>query len=167
MNIWKMRLVASVVALCLSPMVFAQNHEHGSERPATIEKAHKMRHDMKARYQARLHDALKLNAEQELAWKQWVETHPTPAARMSAEERSAMAALNTPARMEKMLEKRQQALLQMQKHVDHLKRFYATLSAEQQKTFDEQHRKMAQRMHGRMRAGIEEIKVKRVRKQLN
>ncbi|MEY2633748.1 MAG: hypothetical protein RIR00_2402 [Pseudomonadota bacterium] len=101
--------------------------------------------DMRERMQERMtahrqkvHDALKLTPDQETAWKKYSETMQPPAAseRPSPE---AWAKLSTPERAEKMLELSKKNQERMTAHVAALKTFYATLTPEQQKTFEEQH----------------------------
>lgn len=84
--------------------------------------------------QQQLHDALKLNADQEVAWKKFSETRPGPM--RGGMQREEMQKLNAPERAEKMLEFSKQQQERMTAHVAALKTFYATLTPEQQKTFD-------------------------------
>lgn len=92
-----------------------------------------------AEHQARLHDALKLTPAQESAWKAYVEKTKPPVASTPPLTREAMEKLSTPERMEKMQEAAKLHLTAMEKHTAALKEFYATLSPEQKKTFDEMH----------------------------
>lgn len=162
MTTWKKHVLAATAALAVlstSAYVCAQGAEHhaapGADKAAMMEQMQQKRHDMMAKHQAQMHDKLKITAEQEGAWKTFVEAHQSvPHQAHSADERKAMAALNTPARMEKMLEMRRQGLATMQKHVDALKQFYAVLTPEQQKVFDDSHRRMQKRMH----KGMEKMK---------
>ena len=87
-------------------------------------------------HQQRLHDALKLTAQQEPAWSKFQETHPFA----QAGQRPAPAEftnLPAPERAEKMLELQKQHQEAMSKHVAALKEFYGQLTPEQKKTFDE------------------------------
>lgn len=91
---------------------------------------------MREHYQTALHDKLKLNASQEKAWKTFVaegkalrsRAHPDPL---------AYAGLNAPQRMEKMLGKMHEREARMDKMLAALKTFYATLTPQQQKIFDD------------------------------
>lgn len=104
--------------------------------------------EMVAKHQAKLHDALKLTAAQEPAWATFVAatTPQMPAARP---DRAALAQLSAPERMEKRLELHKQMLAQHETRLAALKTFYAVLTPEQRKTFDEQ----AEHHHGRMHGG--------------
>jgi len=110
--------------------------EHRAER---MEQHHK-----------RLHDALKLNADQEVAWKKLIESeHPMAAARPGAGKTEDWAALTTPERAERMLERMRAHQSAMADHVAQLKAFYGLLSPEQQKIFDDAHRGGRRGMRGK------------------
>ncbi|MYN07045.1 Spy/CpxP family protein refolding chaperone [Pseudoduganella aquatica] len=100
--------------------------------------------EMVAKRQAALHDKLKLTAAQEPAWAAFTAaTAPKlPAARP---DRAALAQLSTPELMEKRQEMHKQMLAQQEVRLAALKTFYAQLTPEQQKTFDE----AARHRHGR------------------
>lgn len=160
----------TVISMSLASAVFAQ--QSPAPRPP-VDQA-KMMEKMKAgmeKHQSMMHDKLKITAGQEGAWKTFIET--TKPAMMERGEkmradRKAMEGLSTPARMEKMLEHSKERLAHMQKHLDALKTFYAVLTPEQQKIFDESHQRMhhrmqrgmqhrmQDRMHGRMQGGMRE-----------
>lgn len=166
MTTWKKHLltaIATLAVLSTSAYVSAQGAAHhaaaGADKTSMMEKMQQKRQEMKAKHQAQMHDKLKITAEQEGAWKAFLDSHQTEAhQRPSADERKAMEAMNTPARMEKMLEKRRLGLANMQKHVDALKQFYAVLTPEQQKLFDDSHRHMRHHMQERMHEGMEKMK---------
>jgi Spy/CpxP family protein refolding chaperone len=90
-----------------------------------------------AKRQAELHDKLKLTPAQEPAWN-------TFAGRMKPEERPArpdraeMEKLSAPERMERMLAMMKQGEQRMADRLAAVKEFYAVLTPEQQKTFNEQ-----------------------------
>ena len=103
------------------------------------------RSDMRERMQERMsahrqkvHDALKLTPDQETAWKKCSESMQPPAA-SERPNPEAWAKLSTPERAEKMLELSKKNQERMSAHVAALKTFYATLTPEQQKIFEEQH----------------------------
>jgi hypothetical protein len=86
-------------------------------------------------HQAKLHDALKLNAGQETAWKAFSEkTKPQP--RPARPDWAEFSKLSTPDRMEKMLSVMREGVNQMSARVAAVKTFYAKLTPDQQKTFD-------------------------------
>lgn len=83
-----------------------------------------------------LHDKLKLTAKQEDAWKKFAAFDPVWAA--NRPDPAEMSKLNAPQRMEKALERMRAMEAKMAEHLATLKEFYAVLTAEQQKIFDEQ-----------------------------
>jgi len=93
---------------------------------------------MMEQHHTRLHDALKLTPEQEPAWKKLIESEqPRPA--LSGGQPEDWAKLNAPERAEKMLELSKARQVQLAEHVAALKAFYAVLTSEQQKTFEDFH----------------------------
>ena len=90
--------------------------------------------------QQQLHDSLKLSAEQEAGWKKYAESMTPPAREdMGPGRNDANSKLTAPERAEKMLEFSKKFQDRMATQVAALKTFYATLTPEQQKTFDEFH----------------------------
>jgi periplasmic protein CpxP/Spy len=87
--------------------------------------------------QTELHNKLKLTAEQEPAWNTFTEKMKAtlPQGRPNWEE---MSKLNTPERMDKMLARMKEGEKQMETRAATIKAFYATLTPEQRKVFDEQ-----------------------------
>ncbi len=101
-----------------------------------------------ARHQARLHDKLKLSAEQESAWKTFIEkTKPDLARHQAVHEE--MAKLTTPERMDRMQALMKEGEERMAARAAAVKEFYAKLSPEQQKTFDDQAKAWHDRGPGR------------------
>jgi Spy/CpxP family protein refolding chaperone len=96
----------------------------------------------------KLHAALKLTSEQEGAWtKLMASEHPmTKAEPMKHED---MAALTTPERADKMLERMKEHQTHQVEHVAALKEFYAVLTPEQQKVFDDFHSAPRTGMHAK------------------
>lgn len=94
-----------------------------------------------ARFEQRqkgLHDALKLTPEQEPAWQKFAASMRGPG-KPDRVNRADWAQLTAPERAEKMLELTKQRQERMVEHVAALKGFYAVLTPEQKKVFDEQH----------------------------
>jgi hypothetical protein len=116
-------------------------------------------HDMgerMAHFQARLHDHLKLTAAQEPAWNAYVAAikPQAPAAGAAHQDHradwKAFAALPAPQKMEKMLDMQKKHEAMQEHHLAALKTFYATLTPDQQKTFDHSMMMgMHHRHHGR------------------
>lgn len=115
---------------------------HGEQHAKHQEAHHKM-----------LHDALKLTAEQEPGWKKLMESEQH---KPSTAQPVDWAKLTAPQRAEKMLEFSKARQEQMGEHVAALKVFYATLTTEQQKTFDDFHSGSRNAMRGKSgRAGAQ------------
>jgi Spy/CpxP family protein refolding chaperone len=158
----KTRILAGIAAVSISAVTvaaFAQVPPPGGPhgRAPSAEQIAKFE-QMRARHQAQLHDKLKISASQEAAWKLFLDkTKPAPfdpAARPSKEE---FAKLSTPERLDKKLEFMRKREAFAEQRVAATKEFYATLSPEQQKTFDaefermERHRFDHMRHHGERR----------------
>lgn len=134
-NVLMSGLVLAVSAVFLSPMALAAPEGCAGMGGEGGKHAAKMGERMKERQQ-KLHEALKLNPEQEKAWSKYQESHPfaSPGERP---DRAVMDKMTAPERADKMLEQSRLHQEAMSKHVSALKTFYDTLTAEQKKTFDE------------------------------
>jgi hypothetical protein len=117
------------------------------QRDAKIAERQAKFQEMMVKHQAALHDKLKLTAAQEPAWSAFIAaTAPKlPAARP---DRAALAQLSAPERAEKRLEMHKQMLAQQETRLAALKTFYAQLTPEQQKTFDDATKRHHGRGHG-------------------
>lgn len=89
-----------------------------------------------AQFQARLHDQLKLSAEQEPAWLTFI-SQTKPAVKPEAYDRTVWQKLSAPERADKMLAQLKEHEARLAQHAEALKTFYAVLNAEQKKVFDE------------------------------
>ncbi|MFZ6681493.1 Spy/CpxP family protein refolding chaperone [Undibacterium sp. Tian12W] len=138
----------SALAQPPSPASASANAGHGQPHGDPAKWAEKMKERM-AKHQAELHDKLKITAAQEPAWKTFIDAM-NPGAMPARPDRKEMEKLTTPERMEKGLEKMKEHLAKMQTRLTALKTFYAVLTPEQQKIFDESHRRMASHMRDRM-----------------
>lgn len=109
--------------------------------PAMME-GHEMHYERHAKrmeeHHKQLHDALKLTAEQEPGWKKLMESEKAKPAPGSSKSED-WSKLSAPERAEKMLEFSKLRQERMSEHVAALKAFYATLSTEQKKTFEDFH----------------------------
>lgn len=144
----KFFIAAAVAGLGLTSGLYAQNMPAGDAHAAAPMEHAKMAEKMQdrmAKHRAEIHDKLKLSAAQEPAWKTFVEA-TTPGIRPAAPDRKEMEKLNTPERMEKMLERFKEHQSKMEQHLAALKTFYAVLTPEQQRIFDDSHRRMQQHM---------------------
>jgi protein CpxP len=125
-------------------------HAPSAEQLAKFEK-------QRAKHEAELHDKLKITAAQESAWKTFLEKSmparpATPPARPGKDE---MEKLTTPQRLDQMAELMKKHETEMATRIAATKEFYAVLSPEQQKVFDQEFRKMEKRRfeHGRFGRG--------------
>lgn len=106
---------------------------------------HRAEHMQK--HQRKLHAALKLTPEQEGAWKKLTDAgQPVPGADATKPEDRA---LTTPERADRMLERMKEHQSRQVEHVAALKEFYAVLSTEQKKTFDDFHSARHAAMRGK------------------
>lgn len=130
-------LLAGAAIIALSTSAFARGGEdcgygHGGMMgmdPARMEKFHEQ-------HLATLHDKLKLTAQQEPAWKKFAAQSPIMD-KANRPDPAEMAKLNAPQRLEKGLEHMRAMEKRMSDHLAALKEFYAALTPEQQKTFDD------------------------------
>ena len=90
-----------------------------------------------AKRTARLHDELKITPAQENAFRAYVAAMK-PQPMQARGERASWKELTAPARMEKMIAMQKQRTAEMEARMPALNAFYAVLSPEQKKTFDQQ-----------------------------
>ncbi|KQQ47646.1 hypothetical protein ASF61_03175 [Duganella sp. Leaf126] len=113
-----------------------QDKPQHSQR-ATPEQRHAKMEEMYARRQARLHDQLKLTAQQESAWAAY-QAAVKPAPRTGERPpRGEFAKLSSPERLSKMIEMTKLREDKMQQHLTALTAFYNQLTPEQKATFDQ------------------------------
>jgi Spy/CpxP family protein refolding chaperone len=134
-------LAAGVCTFAVGPAMADPGCEHM--------RGHSERHEkMMEQHHTQLHDALKLTALLEPAWKKLMDSEqPIPSAQGGKAE--DWAKLTTPERAEKMLELSKVRQAQMTEHVAALKVFYGALTPEQQKTFDDFHSSQHKGMAGK------------------
>ena len=94
------------------------------------------RAEFAARRTARLHEALKITPAQENAWNAFVASMK-PVARGGHPDRAAMAGLSAPQRMAQHIERQNRRTAAMEQRLGAMNSFYAVLSPEQKKTFDD------------------------------
>ena len=85
-----------------------------------------------------LKEQLKLTAAQEDAWKQFVDAMHSPAP-PAPQEREDWRTLTTPQRLDRMQEMADKHHAAMRQRHDAIRTFYAQLTPEQQKVFDDYH----------------------------
>lgn len=96
--------------------------------------------------QNQLHDQLNLTEEQEAAWDNFISSVPAPT-KPTRLDRTSMDKLTTPERLELQLNQLKEQEAKITSNLVALKAFYAALTPEQQKTFDEYHTKIARNAH--------------------
>ena len=116
-----------------------------AEWQAKKEERHAKMAQKRAEHQAKLRDALKLNAQQQPAWDAFVASQApqNKGERAARPDRAAWASLSAPQRMEKQIAMQKARTAKMESRLTALNSFYAVLTPEQRKTFDAQaqHRK--------------------------
>ena len=112
-------------------------HHHGKFDPAKrAEQMNKRLADLKQK--------LQITPSQEQAWTSFSAAMQPPA-RRARPDREALARMSTPDRIDHMRVLRDQRNAEMDRRADATKAFYGQLSAEQQKTFDDETARMFQR----------------------
>jgi protein CpxP len=85
---------------------------------------------------AKLHDELKITPAQENAWNAFVASMK-PQARGQRPDRAAQAGLTAPQRLAQHIERQKQRTAAMEQRLGAVNSFYAVLTPEQKKTFDD------------------------------
>lgn len=155
MNTVKKSLLIGLATLSLGAALAPAHAQEGRHGHAANTEAMQSRMEaMRAKHAersagrlAKLHDLLKLTAAQEPAWATFAAAMK-PAAGAHA-DRAAMAALPAPERLEQRLAMAKTHVAAMETRLAALKTFYAVLTPEQQKIFDE-HAKSGAHGHHRM-----------------
>ena len=151
MNILRKSLIIGVTAIGIGASGFSaqaqetpRKHDYATTK---FDPAKRAEH-FQARQQ-KLHDALKLTAAQETAWQTYIAAIQ-PKQPVGRADRASFKDLPAPQRMEKWLEFSKVRLQEQENHLAALKTFYATLTPEQQKIFDQQARGGHGMHHGAM-----------------
>ena len=133
-------LIATAAAgvLGTTAMAWAHGGGRGMDDGARAERMHKKMEQ----HQTQLKEALKLTPAQDNAWKEFTAAMQPPKAATQRLDRAEWEKLTTPQRMEKMQALRAEREAHMNQRLEAVKKFYATLTPEQQKTFDAQHQRM-------------------------
>ena len=149
MNILRKSMIAGVAVLAMGSTTFAAHAEEAPQRHsyAATKFDPAKRAERFEQRQQKLHDALKLTANQEAAWKTYIAAI-APKQPVGRADRVSFKELPAPERMEKWIELSKARLQQQETRLAALKTFYATLTPEQQKIFDEQ--TAGRHGHGRM-----------------
>jgi hypothetical protein len=142
MNAFRKQLLSGLAVLAMAggaSLAHAQSSTPPAGRHTHAANMEQMQQQHAAHFTERmtkLHDKLKLTAAQEPAWTAFVAA-TTPAAGAAHPDHAAMAAMSAPERMEKMIALAKTHTTTMESHLAALKTFYATLTADQKKVFDD------------------------------
>lgn len=146
------RTALAPVALALALTAFgaaAQPGPHGRFDPAQMQ-------ERIAKRQAELKQKLAITPAQEAAWASFTAAMKPPA-NVVRPDREALARMSTPDRIDQLKALRNQRIAEQDRRGEATKAFYAVLSAEQKKVFDEEtarmHRHHGERMKMMMRPG--------------
>jgi protein CpxP len=143
MNRFKETLLVGAMAIGFGSAVFAAQGDQAPAAPKGPAKEWQHKHDPAkfkehmAKRQAELHDKLKLTAAQEPAWKTFAASMTPPQHDGKRPERAEWDKLSAPERMEKMLAKMKEHEAKMAARLAAMKTFYAVLTPEQQKIFND------------------------------
>lgn len=120
-----------------TPQTAMMGHRHGGNHDGAGR--HERFERRMAERQAYLKQKLQLSPAQEGAWTAWTQSTQRPhAERGQRGDRGEFAKLTTPQRIDKMRALRAQRMAEMDKRADATKTFYAQLTPQQQKVFDEE-----------------------------
>lgn len=142
MNRFKETLLVGAMAIGFGGAVFAAQGDQAPDAPkGPAKEMHHKRDEGKfkehmAKRQAELHDKLKLTPAQEPAWKTFAASM-TPPEHGTRPDRAEWDKLSAPERMEKMLAKMKEHEAKMADRLAAMKTFYAVLTPEQQKIFND------------------------------
>lgn len=113
-----------------------QGHHHEGMDPARMERMRARMEERMAKRLGELKQKLQIARGQENAWDAWTAAlKPAPFQRP---DRGAFARMTTPERIDRIKALRAQRAAEMDKRLDATKTFYAQLSPEQQKVFDQE-----------------------------
>lgn len=138
MTSFRKRLLIGIAALSLGAGSLAAYADNQAGRDPAGEHG-RFGESMKehfAKRTAELHDKLKLNATQEAAWKTYI-AKVQPGELPARPDRAELDKLTAPERMERMLAHMKDAEQRMANRLAATKEFYAVLTPEQKKIFDD------------------------------
>ncbi|MFD2365427.1 Spy/CpxP family protein refolding chaperone [Pseudoduganella sp. GCM10020061] len=108
------------------------------QRAAKFAERKAKRAERMAQRQAKLHDSLRLTSAQEGAWRDYLAAiKPEQRGERPRMDREAFRSMSAPQRMEMRIAMQKQRTARMESRLAATKAFYAQLTAEQRKTFDD------------------------------
>ena len=147
-------ITASLLSVLFGSALAQPGPGHNGQGPARMEKMHERMAERHNKHLSELKAKLQLQASQESAWTSFAQTMQAPAKPLARPDRLALEKLTTPERIDQMQAFKAQRDAHMQQRADATKAFYASLNADQKKTFDaETSRFMAQHMGQGMQHG--------------
>ena len=132
-----MSVLALLTAFSLQPLIAQAECGHGHWNQE------KHSENFEKRMNA-LHDELALSESQQVAWQDFT-VALKPTAHETKHDRSELAQLTTPERLDRMLNMMKLRQEKMASHVQSIEGFYSTLTSEQQKIFDQKFNQHFQR----------------------
>ena len=136
MNTLRKSIIIGLTVLGLGSTTLAVQAHDVKAHAAKHEQMQVKRGERAAAHQQKLHATLKLTPAQEAAWSTYTAAIK-PAARGERAERGAWKALPAPERMAKRVEMAKQRVAMMETRLGATSTFYAALTPEQKKLFDE------------------------------
>jgi len=122
--------------------------EHGRMDPARMERMRARMEERMARRLGELKQKLQIARGQESAWDTWAAALK-PTQFQPRPDRAALARMTTPERIDRIKAQRAQRGAEIDKRLDATKAFYAQLTPEQQKVFDQEGLRLLGRMGGK------------------
>ena len=154
MNTLRKSIIIGLTVLGLGGTTLAVQAHDGRGHAAKHEQMKAKWGERAAKREQKLHDALKLAPNQEAAWAAY-STAVKPAARAERGERGAWKTMAAPERMAKRIEMARQRVTIMETRLQATNAFYAVLTPEQKKLFDENSmQRGGHRMGHRMKGGM-------------
>lgn len=126
----------AMLLLCLGGPVAAQAEPMSGDHDCAHHRWDPAQHEARMEeHMHALHDKLKLAPAQESAWNNFIAA--TKPQGRPQRDREDFSQLTAPERLDRRMEAEKEHLNRMEEHARALKAFYAQLSPEQKKTFDE------------------------------
>ncbi len=136
MNTLRKSIIIGMAVLGLGSTTLAVQAHDGAGHAAKHGEMQAKWGERMAKREQKLHDALKLTAGQEAAWSTYT-TAIKPVVRAERGQRGEWKTLPAPERMAKRLDMAKQNVIKMEARLSATNAFYAVLTPEQRKLFDE------------------------------
>jgi Spy/CpxP family protein refolding chaperone len=154
MNTLRKSIIIGLTVLGLGGTTLAVQAHDGRGHAAKHEQMKANWGERAAKREQKLHDALKLTPNQEAAWATYTSAIK-PAARTERGERGDWKNMAAPERMAKRIEMAKQRVAVMESRLQAVSAFYAVLTPEQKKLFDDNSTQRGHRMGHRMKEGMQ------------